>query len=36
VLSISLIWVRARAERVRQRLLALELEAAERGLLEEA
>jgi heme exporter protein C len=36
VLSITLIWVRARAERVRQRLLALELEAAERGLLEEA
>jgi len=36
VLSIALIWVRARAERVRQRLLALELEAAERGLLEEA
>jgi heme exporter protein C len=36
VLSIALIWVRARAERVRQRLEALELEAAERGLLEEA
>ena len=34
--SIALIWVRARTERARQRVLALELEAAEAGLLEEA
>lgn len=31
-----LLWTRARAERVRQELRALELEAAERGLLEDA
>jgi heme exporter protein C len=35
VLSVVLIWVRARGERLRQRVIALELEAAERGLLEE-
>jgi heme exporter protein C len=35
VLAIALIWVRARSERLRQRITALELEAAERGLLEE-
>ena len=35
LLSIALIWIRARTERVRQRALALELMAAERGLLEE-
>jgi heme exporter protein C len=35
VLAVVLIWVRARSERLRQRLAALELEAAERGLLEE-
>lgn len=34
-LAVGLIWVRARGERTRQRLLALEQEAAERGLLEE-
>jgi heme exporter protein C len=34
-LVVALIWVRARSERTRQRLLALEQEAAERGLLEE-
>jgi heme exporter protein C len=36
VLSVALIWTRTRAERLRQRLEALELEAAERGLLEDA
>ena len=36
VLAVALIWVRARIERLRQRLEALELDAAERGLLEEA
>jgi len=35
VLSVVLIWVRARGERLRQRLSVLELDAAERGLLEE-
>ena len=35
LLAIALIWVRARSERTRQRVLALEQEAAERGLLEE-
>lgn len=35
VLSVVLIWVRARLERLRQRVQALELEAVERGLLEE-
>ena len=35
-LVVLLIWARARAERVRQRVQALELEAAERGMLEEA
>jgi heme exporter protein C len=35
VLAVVLIWVRARSERLRQRVIALELEAAERGLLEE-
>jgi len=34
-LAVALIWVRARAERMRQRLATLELDAAERGLLEE-
>jgi heme exporter protein C len=36
VLVVALIWVRTRSERLRQRVLALELEAAERGLLEES
>jgi heme exporter protein C len=36
VLAIALIWLRARAERLRQRVEALELVAAERGLLEES
>ena len=36
VLAVVLIWVRARGERLRQRVAALELEAAERGLLEES
>jgi len=35
-LAILLMWARTRAERMRQRVHALELEAAERGLLEEA
>jgi heme exporter protein C len=35
LLCVALIWVRARVERLRQRLGALEMEAAERGLLEE-
>ena len=35
VLSVALIWVRARNERLRQRIIALELSAAEQGLLEE-
>jgi heme exporter protein C len=34
-LSLLLIWVRARIERDRQRVLTLELDAAERGLLED-
>jgi heme exporter protein C len=34
-LSLLLIWTRARIERDRQRVLTLELDAAERGLLEE-
>jgi hypothetical protein len=36
VLAAGLIWLRARAERTRQRVAALELEAAERGLLEDS
>lgn len=36
VLAVVLIWVRARSERLRQAVAALELEAAERGLLEES
>lgn len=36
LLAVVLIWTRARAERQRQALEALELDAAERGLLEEA
>jgi heme exporter protein C len=35
-LAVALIWVRARGERLRQRIAALELTAAERGLLEES
>jgi hypothetical protein len=35
-LGVALIWMRARAERMRQRVTALELEAAERGLLEDS
>jgi heme exporter protein C len=35
-LGVALIWVRARGERLRQRIAALELTAAERGLLEES
>jgi heme exporter protein C len=35
-LGVALIWMRARAERLRQRVTALELEAAERGLLEDS
>jgi heme exporter protein C len=35
VLVVTLIWMRARSERLRQRVEAIELEAAERGLLEE-
>ena len=35
VMGVALIWVRARGERLRQRLAALELDAAERGLLED-
>jgi heme exporter protein C len=35
-LAAALIWLRTRAERTRQRVAALELEAAERGLLEDA
>ena len=31
-----LLWTRARAERTRQAVLRLELDAAERGLLEDA
>lgn len=34
-LAVLLVWARARAERVRQRVLVLELDAAEQGLLEE-
>jgi heme exporter protein C len=34
-LVVLLIWTRVRAERMRQRLATLELQAAERGLLEE-
>jgi hypothetical protein len=34
-LAVGLIWVRARGERLRQRLATPELDAAERGLLEE-
>jgi heme exporter protein C len=34
-LAVALIWVRVRGERLRQRIEALELEAAERGLLED-
>jgi heme exporter protein C len=35
VLAVVMIWMRVRSERLRQRVEALELEAAERGLLEE-
>jgi heme exporter protein C len=35
LLAVALIWMRARAERLRQSVTALELEAAERGLLED-
>jgi heme exporter protein C len=35
VLVVMMIWLRARSERLRQRVAAIELEAAERGLLEE-
>jgi heme exporter protein C len=35
VLVVVMIWLRARSERLRQRVAAIELEAAERGLLEE-
>ena len=35
LLAVALIWVRARGERMRQRIATLELDAAERGLLEE-
>ena len=35
VVAIVFIWMRVRSERLRQRVEALELEAAERGLLEE-
>jgi heme exporter protein C len=35
-LCAALIWVRARMERAQQRVLSLEMEAAERGLLEES
>jgi heme exporter protein C len=35
VLATALIWVRSRSERLRQAVAALELEAAERGLLED-
>jgi hypothetical protein len=34
--GVLLLWQRARVERLRQRTLALEIEAAERGLLEES
>jgi len=36
LLAVVLMWQRARVERLRQRLQAVEVEAAERGLLEEA
>lgn len=36
LLCIALIWLRTRGERMRQRVRALEMEAAERGLLEDA
>ena len=36
LLAAALIWMRYRSERLRQRLAALEVEAAQRGLLEEA
>jgi heme exporter protein C len=36
LLAAALIWLRARAERMRQRVNVLELEAAERGLLEDS
>jgi len=35
LLGVLLMWERARVERLRQRVLALEIEAAERGLLED-
>jgi heme exporter protein C len=35
-LAIALIWIRSRTERLRQGVMALELEAVERGLLEES
>jgi heme exporter protein C len=36
LLAVLLMWQRARIERLRQRLLTIEIDAAERGLLEEA
>ena len=36
LMGVLLMWQRARVERLRQRALALEIEAAERGLLEES
>jgi heme exporter protein C len=36
LLAVLLMWQRARLERARQRVLLLEVEAAERGLLEES
>jgi len=36
LLAVLLMWQRARIERLRQRLLTVEIDAAERGLLEEA
>ncbi|MET0389123.1 MAG: cytochrome c biogenesis protein CcsA [Polyangiales bacterium] len=36
LLAVLLMWQRARLERLRQRVLAIEVDAAERGLLEEA
>ena len=36
LLAAALIWLRARAERTRQQVAALELDAAERGLLEDS
>jgi len=35
LVAVAFIWIRARAERVRQQIEALELDAASSGLLEE-